>query len=104
MTPASSHHVPQTPNQQLDSLKLGDGRTANQNVVILLLDLFEHAQAATAEQIEVECQALVYGFDQRQSFEKQLARHVDGIAHDVLKSRVERAGLQIRHRIAVPRE
>ena len=63
--PSGLQGAPQAPNQQLDALELGDGRTPRQNVVILLLDLFEHAQAATAEQIEVECQALVYGFDQR---------------------------------------
>src|ERR1700722_5717093 len=82
--PSGLQGAPQAPNQQLDALELRDCRTPRQDVVILLLDLFEHAHPAAAEQLEIESEPAIHRFHQRQAFEKQLASHVNGIAHDIL--------------------
>ena len=58
-----------------------------QHVVVLPLDLVQHAHAAAAEQVDIERQPPVHHARQRQAFEEQLARLPDDLAHDLAESR-----------------
>jgi len=80
----------------------GNGRTRAQHVVALPGDFFQHAHAAPAEQVQIDCQAPVHHADQRQTFQEKVARLRGNFAHHGREGGREAPREELFQRVAVP--